>query len=69
MPRGDQTGPMGQGPKTGKGGGGRGRGGRRLGPGGFCICPSCGEKVAHQQGMPCFEQKCPKCGAAMTRGD
>jgi hypothetical protein len=23
--------------------------------------------VPHQLGTPCFEQKCPKCGAAMTR--
>ncbi len=51
------------------GGGGPGRGGGRfrLGPGGFCLCPACGHKVPHRQGVPCFEEKCPKCGAAMTR--
>ena len=74
MPGGDGTGPRGQGPGTGRGrgrpqGGGRGRGGGSgAGPGGDCICPSCGERVSHQLGTPCFEQKCPKCGAPMTRG-
>jgi hypothetical protein len=72
MPRGDGTGPRGKGPGTGRGmrraGGGLGLGGGfAAGPGGSCICPNCGEKVAHQLGSPCFEQKCPKCGAAMTR--
>ena len=72
MPRGDRTGPRGQGPGTGggmgQGGGGRGRfGGSAAGPGGDCICPNCGERVSHQTGIPCFEQKCPKCGATMTR--
>lgn len=47
---------------------GGGRGGRfRAGPGGYCICPSCGERVPHQLGSPCFENKCPKCGTVMTR--
>ncbi|MDZ7698553.1 MAG: DUF5320 family protein [Deltaproteobacteria bacterium] len=77
MPRGDGTGPRGQGPGTGRGmgrgaggqdGGGRGRGGGLgAGPEGNCVCPSCGEKAPHQLGTPCYEQKCPKCGAAMTR--
>ena len=49
-------------------GGGRGRtGGRGLGPGGYCICPYCGTKVPHQQGVPCYQQTCPRCGAKMTR--
>jgi hypothetical protein len=55
----------------GRGGGGIGRGGGRggfvAGPGGFCICPACGYKVPHRQGVPCFEEKCPQCGATMTR--
>ena len=73
MPRGDGTGPRGQGAGTGRGmgrgqGGGRGRGGGfAAGPGGYCICPNCGERIAHQLGTPCFEQQCPKCGTAMTR--
>ena len=73
MPKGDRTGPSGQGPGTGRGmgqggGGGGGRGGGGRGPGGNCVCPDCGESVPHQQGKPCFEEKCPKCGATMTRG-
>ncbi len=74
MPRGDGTGPPGQGPGAGRGtrrpqGGGQGRGGGiGAGPGGDCICSNCGERVPHQLGTPCFEQECPKCGAAMTRG-
>ena len=72
MPRGDGTGPRGQGPGTGKGigRGGTGQGlggGLAAGPGGYCVCPDCGEKALHQLGSPCYEQKCPKCGAAMTR--
>lgn len=46
---------------------GRGRKGAGMGPGGFCVCPSCGEKVKHQRGMPCAETTCPKCGAHMVR--
>jgi len=74
MPQGDGTGPKGQGPGTGRGmgrgqgGGGRGQGGGfAAGPGGYCICPNCGERVSHQLGTPCYEQSCPKCGTTMTR--
>ncbi len=79
MPFGDGTGPSGQGPGTGRGrgrgrgggrGGGRGRmGGNRpgAGPGGNCICPSCGTKVRHQAGIPCASMNCPKCGISMVR--
>ncbi|MCD6152838.1 MAG: hypothetical protein J7J07_02855 [Syntrophobacterales bacterium] len=71
MPRGDGTGPRGQGPRTGRGMGGTGGrglgGGTAAGPGGYCVCPNCGEKVPHQLGTPCYGQKCPKCGTAMTR--
>ncbi|MBW1741647.1 MAG: DUF5320 family protein [Deltaproteobacteria bacterium] len=68
MPRGDRTGPIGQGPGTGRGMGRGGRfGGSAAGPGGECICPNCGERVPHRTGIPCFEQKCPKCGATMIR--
>jgi hypothetical protein len=79
MPSKDKTGPRGQGPKTGRGmgkSGGRGQGGSRqgrgggfgAGPGGTCVCPNCGERAPHQTGSPCYEQKCPTCGTAMTRG-
>jgi hypothetical protein len=72
MPRGDGTGPKGQGAGTGRGmggagGKGRGRGGGQ-GIGGYCVCLICGEKVKHEQGQPCYEKLCPKCGSAMTRG-
>ena len=79
MPFGDGTGPRGQGPGTGRGrggagmgaGGGRGRmGGTRpgAGPGGDCLCPSCGARATHRVGVPCNESKCPKCGTPMVRG-
>lgn len=46
----------------------RRKGGRKkAGPGGKCLCPECGHKVEHITGKPCFETKCPKCGALMTR--
>jgi len=72
MPRGDGTGPQGGGSGTG-GGMGRGGGGGRMGGGGMglggnCVCPSCGAKVVHQRGTPCYQVTCPKCGTKMTRG-
>ena len=80
MPFGDGTGPLGQGPGTGRGLG-RCRGGRRrifparggsgirfgAGPGGNCICPSCGRRVLHTPGVPCSTIQCPDCGARMVR--
>ncbi len=45
---------------------GKNKGGA-FGPGGFCICAKCGEKVPHQQGVKCTTQKCPKCGHTMVR--
>lgn len=58
-----------QGGRQGAGGESRGRGGRgyRKGPGGFCVCPKCGEKKAHARRKPCPDQECPKCGTQMIR--
>jgi hypothetical protein len=58
-----------QGSGAGRGGGrGPGRqGGSEVGPGGYCVCPSCGERKLHQVGVPCYKEKCPKCGTRMTR--
>jgi len=38
-----------------------------LGPGGECYCPNCGYSERHTTAQPCFQKKCPKCGAAMDR--
>lgn len=74
MPFGDGTGPIGQGPGRGARGRGQGAGRGRMagnragaGPGGYCICPSCGEKISHQAGIPCYSTNCPKCGTRMIR--
>lgn len=70
MPRGNGTGPTGQGPGTGRGMGRRqGRGGGPLaaGPAGNCICLSCGHIARHVAGQPCNQKMCPKCGTRMTR--
>lgn len=54
----------------GRGGGqgpGQGGGPKAAGPGGNCICPSCGHRMTHQVGQPCTALTCPKCGAQMAR--
>ena len=57
-----------EGAGAGPGRGGRGRmGGMSAGPGGRCVCPSCGHNALHERGMPCIETKCPKCGTGMMR--
>lgn len=61
----------GRGGRGGRGSGGRGRrrmGGFAAGPGGSCVCPSCGYSTPHVIGTPCYQQTCPKCGSRMTRG-
>jgi hypothetical protein len=69
---------MGQDRGSGGGrGGGAGRGGGRgpgrmggpsaAGPGGDCVCPSCGYRKEHVAGTPCYRQKCPQCGTQMIR--
>ncbi|HDQ44124.1 MAG TPA: hypothetical protein ENN17_01330 [bacterium] len=75
MPRGDGTGPFGQGPGTGRGRGRRGQGpgggGQRSGSGpeGLCVCPACGARTAHRPGTPCTQVTCPDCGRPMIRGE
>lgn len=61
--------------KAGRGGGRGFRGGRDninteagAGPGGFCVCPNCGNKNEKVPGWPCSRMKCRKCGALMIRG-
>jgi len=70
MPGGNGTGPADSSSRTGEvqGRGGRGQGGASgAGPGGNCVCPSCGATVAHQAGVPCYQVSCPKCGTRMVR--
>ena len=57
---------MGGGQGRGQGGGGRNKGGA-FGPGGYCVCAKCGEKVPHERGVKCTNLKCPKCGHTMIR--
>ncbi|MFA5633765.1 MAG: hypothetical protein WCY00_02645 [Candidatus Dojkabacteria bacterium] len=64
MPNLDGTGPIGQGPRTGR----RGNMPRPRGLGGtsVCTCPSCGHKQPHQRGAPCSTIQCPKCKTPLT---
>jgi predicted Fe-Mo cluster-binding NifX family protein len=64
MPRGDGTGPAGGGRRSG---GGRMGGPMAAGPGGVCVCTSCGAEVPHVAGQPCNTRSCPKCGAQLSR--
>jgi len=61
----------GKGRGRGCGGAGMGRGrrggGMGAGPAGSCVCPNCGERVAHSPGVPCSSLQCPKCGTQMIR--
>jgi hypothetical protein len=70
MLKGDGTETGGQGSEKGRPRGpGRGRMGGPFaaGPGGDCLCLSCGRKVPHVAGQPCNQRSCPECGATMTR--
>lgn len=50
------------------GAGNRGRmAGRSCGQPGECVCPQCGTKAPHEQGIPCLQMKCPQCGTSMVR--
>jgi hypothetical protein len=70
MRRGDETNPRGQGSERGGGLGGQGGRGRSGGFdvsfAGYCVCPNCGQSAPHQLRSRCYNQKCPKCGTAMT---
>ncbi len=58
----------GRGGGRGKGSGpGRQGGSKAAGPGGNCICPDCGHKVAHTIGKPCYKSTCLKCSTPTTR--
>lgn len=60
----------GQGGGSGRGGGrgpGRMGGSQAAGPGGYCVCPSCGHREKHVVGQPCYRKQCPECGTKMTR--
>jgi hypothetical protein len=51
----------------GQGGGGRGQGGCGMGAGGSCLCPKCGRRFPHHQGVPCLNERCEDCGVALIR--
>lgn len=38
-----------------------------LGPGGACICPRCGARIPHRQGVRCTDARCPSCGIGLLR--
>jgi DNA-directed RNA polymerase subunit RPC12/RpoP len=63
---GNPQGGMGIGTPRGMGQGG-GKRSVDLGPSGDYVCPSCGTKVSHQAGNPCYQVSCPKCGAKMMK--
>jgi len=42
-------------------------GGFGEGPGGVCVCPQCGYEETHTIGEPCYNLRCPECGAQMER--
>lgn len=43
--------------------------GRRAGPPSVCRCTECGYETEKTPGIPCRENKCPKCGGSMCGAD
>jgi uncharacterized protein (DUF983 family) len=39
----------------------------QMGSGGSCVCPKCGTRQLHRQGLRCQDERCPSCGARMLR--
>lgn len=64
MPNLDRTGPLGQGPRTGRMGRNTPRP-RGLGGSSECVCPNCGHKEPHKRGIPCSTINCPKCNTPL----
>ena len=64
MPGLDKTGPLGQGPFTGRG---RGRGQGFGMPPTKCVCPNCGYQEQKKPAIPCSTIVCPKCNTRMVR--
>ena len=42
-------------------------GGKGLGPGGMCKCPTCGFETNHNVDEPCNNMLCPQCGTKLER--
>jgi hypothetical protein len=40
---------------------------RGMGPSGRCVCLGCGATKRHDPGIPCLDERCPRCGKAMVR--
>jgi hypothetical protein len=66
MPNLDKTGPLGQGPRSGRRFGFLPRRGvRKQETSKECVCPKCGYKEEAPRGIPCTERICPKCNTPM----
>ena len=39
----------------------------KLGRGGYCVCPKCGNKTPHHRGIPCQDERCTKCESKLLR--
>jgi hypothetical protein len=32
-----------------------------------CVCPICGFKIPKEDGVPCYNRNCPRCGMLLTK--